>query len=120
MKLSELLAQKKRWRAHMRRVNALPRDYRLVYSQMQKYIFKIGPVEFEAGLDVLSGIAGLLEEGAAAGKDVLRVTGGDVAAFCDALMENVPTQLLVTQELAIRETEKALQKAVEKAQTKRQ
>lgn len=120
MKLSETLAQKKIWRAHMRRVKTLPRDYRVVYRQMQKYIFKIGPIGFDAGMDVLSGIIGWLEEGVAAGKDVLDVTGKNIAGFCDALMENIPTQLSGNQELAIRETAKALQKAAEKTQSAQQ
>ena len=119
MKLQEMIAQKKIWRAHIRRVKALPREYRIVYEEMQKYIFKIGPVGFEAGLDMLSGIVSLLEDGVKAGKDVLDVTGRDVAAFCDALVAEVPTELDAAQELAVRETAKALQKVVDKLKQKK-
>ena len=118
MKLREMFELKRKWRAHMRRVKKLPRDYQIVYHEMQKYIFKIGSVGFEAGLDMLSGIVSLMEDGAKAGKDVLDVTGRDVAAFCDALVAEVPTELAAAQELAVRETAKALQKAADKMKKK--
>ena len=69
MKLRDMIQQKKQWRAHMRRVKTLPRDYQIVYNEMQKYIFNIGTVEFEGTTSVLSGIVDLMPEGAAAGKD---------------------------------------------------
>ncbi|MBT9548153.1 MAG: DUF1048 domain-containing protein [Candidatus Sericytochromatia bacterium] len=70
----------------MARVKALPQEYQIVYSEIQKYIFKASPFELSDGTDVLSGIIGLFEEGAALGKNVLEITGNDVAAFCDALI----------------------------------
>ena len=39
-------------------------------------------------MDLLLGIVDLFEEGAALGKEVLDVTGSDVAAFCDDLMKS--------------------------------
>ena len=119
MKLQELIQQKKQWRAHIRRVEKLPRDYQIVYHEMQKYIFLIGTVEYEDTIQVLSGIVDLFAEGAAAGKDVLDVTGRDVAAFCDALVAEVPTEQAAAQELAVRETAKALQKVVDKLKQKK-
>lgn len=84
--LQELIAGKKKWRALMARVKALPQEYQIVYSEIQKYTFKASPFEFSDGTDVLSGIIELFEEGAALGKNVLEITGNDVAAFCDALI----------------------------------
>lgn len=110
MKLQEMIQQKKQWRAHVRRVERLPRDYQIVYHEMQKYIFLIGTVEYEDTIHVLSGIVDLFAEGAAAGKDVLDVTGRDVAALCDELVAGVRTFADISQE----ETDRAVQKAVEK------
>src|SRR5215468_6730028 len=62
-----------KWRAHMARVKALPQDYQIVYKEIQKYLFKVGPVELTDGTDLLSGIIDLFEEGAALGKGVLEV-----------------------------------------------
>ena len=80
-----------KWRAHMARVKALPPDYQIVYKEIQKYFFKVGPVELTDGTDLLAGIIDLFEEGAAVGKGVLDVTGTDVAAFCDDLIKDSRT-----------------------------
>ena len=110
MKLQELIQQKKQWRAHMRRVEKLPRDYQVVYLEMQKYIFLIGTVEYEDTIQVLSGIVDLFTEGAAAGKDVLDVTGRDVAALCDELVAGVRTYADIAEEQADRAVRKSMEK----------
>ncbi|MEA4926936.1 MAG: DUF1048 domain-containing protein [Syntrophomonadaceae bacterium] len=83
MRIQDIIKGKKEWRAHVARVKALPQDYQIVYREIQKYLFKVGPVELTDGTGLLSGIVDLFEEGAASGKGVLKVTGSDVAAFCD-------------------------------------
>ncbi|MCP3027755.1 DUF1048 domain-containing protein [Halobacillus sp. A5] len=98
MSIKKIIEGKKEWRAHVARVKALPQDYQIVYKEMQKYLFKVGPVELGEGIGLLSEILSFLEEGAAAGKDVLEVTGTDVAAFCDALIEDSKTYLDLYQE----------------------
>src|SRR5574339_773699 len=85
-----------KWRAHMARVKALPQDYQIVYKEIQRYLFNVGPVELTEGTDflstdLLSGIIDLFEEGSARGKGVLEVTGSDVAAFCDDLIKDSKT-----------------------------
>jgi DNA-binding ferritin-like protein (Dps family) len=85
--IQDIIEGKKQWRAHMARVKALPPDYRIVYKEMQKYLFKVGPVDLHDG-PVLSGIVDFFEEGVAAGKGVLELIGDDVAAFCDGLETN--------------------------------
>ncbi|WP_336774322.1 DUF1048 domain-containing protein [Paenibacillus sp. MMO-58] len=91
MSIRDIIEGKKEWRAHVARVKALPRDYQIVYKEIQKYFFKVGPVELTDWMGVLSGIIDLFEEGAALGKGVLEVTGSDVAAFCDDLIKNLKT-----------------------------
>jgi len=118
MKLREMIQQKKQWRAHMRRVKRLPRDYQIVYNEMQKYIFRIGTVEFEGTTSVLSGIVDLMQEGAAAGRDVLDVTGRDVAALCDAMLAGERTYLDIAQEESDRAVLKAMEKEAQKAARK--
>ena len=89
MNIKEIIEEKKEWKAHMARVKALPKDYQIVYKEIQKYIFKVGTVEAKDSMDLLLGIVDFFEEGAALGKEVLEVTGSDVAAFCDDLMKNL-------------------------------
>ena len=85
MTIRDIIEGKRKWRAHMARVKALRSDYQIVYREIQKYLFKLGPATLPDGTSVLSGIIDLFEEGAMAGKSVLQVTGSDVAVFCDEL-----------------------------------
>ena len=98
MSIRDMIEGKKEWRAHVARVKALPRDYQIVYKEIQQYLFKVGPVELTEGTALLSGIIDLFEAGAAAGKGVLEVTGRDVAAFCDDLIKDSKTYADICQE----------------------
>ncbi len=111
MSIQDIIEGKKEWRAHMARVKALPQDYQVVYQEIQKYLFKVGPVELAEGVGVLSGIVDLFAEGAAAGKDVLAVTGRDVAAFCDALIQDSKTYADLYQESVNYEVKKAMDRS---------
>ncbi|MFD0204340.1 MULTISPECIES: DUF1048 domain-containing protein [Saccharothrix] len=97
MGIQDIIEGKKQWRAHTARVKALPPDYRIVYQEMQKYIFKVGPVDLTDGT-LLSGIVDFFEEGVAAGKGVLELIGPDVAAFCDDLIGDSRTYADAYQE----------------------
>ncbi|WP_181794329.1 DUF1048 domain-containing protein [Streptomyces sp. WELS2] len=96
MSIQDIIEGKKQWRAHVARVKALPPDYQIVYKEMQKYLFKVGPVSLSDG-PLLPGILGFFEEGVAAGKGVLELIGTDVAAFCDDLIKDSPTYADVYQ-----------------------
>ena len=97
MGIQDIIEGKKQWRAHMARVKALPPDYQIVYKEMQKYLFKVGPVDLADGT-LLSGIVDFFEEGVAAGKGVLELIGNDVAAFCDDLIKDSRTYADIYQE----------------------
>jgi len=114
MSIQDILEGKKEWRAHVVRVKALPQDYQIVYKEIQKYLFKVGPVELTEGTGLLSGIVDLFEEGAALGKSVLEVTGSDVAAFCDDLARDSKTYTDTYQESIGDEVNKAAKKATER------
>ncbi len=116
MSIRDMIEGKKEWRAHMARVNALPRDYQIVYKEIQQYLFKVGPVELSEGTGLLSGIIDLFEAGAAAGKGVLEVTGRDVAAFCDDLIKDLKTYADIYQESVDREAAKTIIRAADKAE----
>lgn len=114
MRIQDIIEGKKEWRAHMARVKALPQDYQIVYKEIQKYLFKVGPVELTEGTDLLSGIVDLFEEGAVLGKDVLEVTGRDVAAFCDDLIKDSKTYADIYQASVALEVNKAMKKVTDK------
>jgi DNA-binding ferritin-like protein (Dps family) len=95
--IQDIIEGKKQWRAHVARVKALPPDYQIVYREMQKYLFKVGPVDLADG-DLLPGIVDFFAEGAAAGTGVVELIGTDVAAFCDDLLKDSRTYADVYQE----------------------
>jgi DNA-binding ferritin-like protein (Dps family) len=76
------LESKKEYKAFMKKVNSLPKDYAFVFKKIQKYMWNFG---FGFGEEIIN-LYELFEASAAEGKYVLNVTGEDVAAFADELM----------------------------------
>lgn len=97
MGIRDIIEGKRQWRAHMARVRALPPDYRIVYEEMQKYLFKVGPISLIDG-DLLSEIVGFFETGVTSGKSAMELIGPDVAAFCDGLIGDEQTYADLYQE----------------------
>ncbi len=97
MGIQDIVEGKKQWRAHMTRVKALPPDYQIVYKEIQRYLFKVGPIDLPDGR-LLSGIVDFFDEGVAEGKGVLELIGNDVAAFCDDLVKDSGTYADIYQE----------------------
>ncbi|MEV4001653.1 DUF1048 domain-containing protein [Actinomadura sp. NPDC049753] len=97
MSIRDIIEGKKQWRAHMARVKALPPDYQIVYKEIQKYLFKVGPVDLLGG-PLLSDILDFFEEGVAAGRGVMELLGNDIAAFCDDLIKDSRTFADIYQE----------------------
>ncbi len=111
MGFKEMIEGKKEWNAHIARVRTLPKDYQIVYNEIQKYLYKVGPVELNEGIDLFVNIVDLFEEGAHLGKGILEVTGKDVAQFCDNLIEG---SSLYSDKYDI-EVQEAVSKAMKKA-----
>lgn len=84
----EARRQKAIWKNTKRRVKNLPNDYQFVYKQMQKYIFKVALLDETEVNAIFTEVMHLFEQGVLSDKHVLEVTGHDVAAFCDALVED--------------------------------
>lgn len=114
MNIKDIVKGKKEWRAHMVRVKSLPKDYQIVYEEIQKYLYKVGPVELNEGIGLFVGIVDLFEEGVLLGKGVLEVTGSDVASFCDDLIKDSGTYADINQEYVDKEVDKAMKKVIEK------
>lgn len=114
MQLRKILEGKREWRAHMSRVKSLPKDYQIVYEEIQKYFYKIGPIELSDGIGLLTGIVDLFEEGALQGKGVLEVTGNNVADFCDDLLRDSKTYFDHYQESINQKVNQAMIKSLDK------
>lgn len=81
-------SDKREWRVMEARSKALPADYLFAYNEIKKYLWK------SSGLIVIDPFRNLLdmfEEGVANGKQVLEITGNDVAAFCNELVRGEKT-----------------------------
>lgn len=97
MGIHDVIEGKKQWRAHVARVKALPQDYQIVYKEIQRYFFKVGPVGLTDG-SLLSGLVDFFEQGVADGMGVLELIGDDVAAFCDDLVKDSSTYAEIYQQ----------------------
>lgn len=97
MGIQDIIEGKKQWRAHLARIKALPPDYQIVYKEIQRYLFKVGPCDLADG-HLLCGLVDFFEEGAAAGQGVLSLIGPDVAAFCDDLVKDSATNADIYQD----------------------
>ena len=89
--LNKIIRSKQEYKRQMARIKALPEDYQYVFKEIQSHMWQFAS---GAGYDIMEihyGLIELFEEGAAEGKNVLEVTGEDVAAFVDELLKNVRT-----------------------------
>ena len=83
MKFKEIIEEKKEWYALQNAVKKLPKDYGIVYKEIQRYFFKIGVSD----LQVLGELLAIFEDGVKRNQAVLDVTGKDVAAFSYSLLD---------------------------------
>lgn len=88
MSLRDSIKEKQEWNALQKRAKALPHDYWIVYKEMQTYLLTILPYDIKLSYQTLIELVELFEAGARDGKDVLDVTGKDVATFADNLKQN--------------------------------
>lgn len=90
--LKSIKEDKREYKKYEARVDALPQDYNYVFEKMTKYMWSF--CGGGNGYDMITLHADLLdlfEAAALEGKDVLDVTGTDIAAFCDELLRNART-----------------------------
>lgn len=81
--ISKMIREKKEWRAFQARVKKMPKDYQIVYKEVEKYLFNFAT---GSGMDTVNGIYQLidfLEEGAKAQIPVLDYVGQDVGQFAE-------------------------------------
>lgn len=84
------MEEKRAYKQLMKRVGALPEDYRFAFRKIQHYMYSVGPpggdMAIFTDLGMFTDLVDLLEASAAEGKQVLDVIGNDVGAFCDEFM----------------------------------
>jgi DNA-binding ferritin-like protein (Dps family) len=84
------MEEKRAYKQMMKRVDALPKEYRFAFHKIQHYMFTVGPVggdmKIFTDLTMFTNLVDLFEESAAEGRQVLVVIGSDVGKFCDEFM----------------------------------
>lgn len=83
------IREKREWREHVRRMEALPADYQYTMKQIEKFMWNFATDGQMVA--VFDEIVDLFEDGAAAGRTVLEVTGDDVAGFCQSILAEIQT-----------------------------
>lgn len=89
--IKKIMQSKREYKEQMARVAVLPEDYQYVFKKIQRHMWMFTS---GAGYDMMkvhSDLIELFETGAAEGKQVLEITGEDVAAFCDELLRSART-----------------------------
>ena len=84
------LEGKKEWKALEARAKALPEDYQTVYQEIKNYVWHGGTGVMDPS-NMFKRVVAIFEEGAAAGKSVIDITGADVAAFVDEQIRDEQT-----------------------------
>ena len=89
--IKKMFASKREHKQQMARVEALPEDYQYVFKKIQSHMWMFAA---GAGYDMMKihyDLIDLFESGAAEGKQVLEITGEDVATFCEELLRSAST-----------------------------
>ncbi|MCM3213700.1 DUF1048 domain-containing protein [Niallia taxi] len=87
----KMLGDKKEYKMMMARVEALPEDYQFVFKKIQNYMWQFSTGNGMDMLHIQNELIELFEGGAAEGRQVLEITGEDVATFADELVANAKT-----------------------------
>lgn len=87
----KLIGDKKEYKVMMARVEVLPEDYKFVFKKIQNYMWNFSAGNGMDMLHIQYELIDLFEAGAADGRQVLEITGNDVASFADELVANAKT-----------------------------
>lgn len=85
---------KKVYKQMMKRVNALPEDYKFTFHKIQHYMYINGVGDINIFVNLLD----LFEDSVADGRQVLDVIGDDVSKFCDEFMSTSVTYIETLKE----------------------
>ncbi len=91
LNIGKMIESKREYKRQMARVNALPEDYRYVFKKIQTHMWMFAAGSGYDMLKIHYDLIELFESGAAEGKQVLEITGEDVASFCEELLRSAKT-----------------------------
>lgn len=86
--IKKIMEDKKEYRRQMARVDAMPTDYQFVFKKIQTYMWNFAGGSGHDMVKTQYDLIDLFQHGADTNKDVLEITGNDVAGFCDDLIRD--------------------------------
>lgn len=78
------LDEKREYNEYIKRVKALPRDYRFAFKKIQSYLYNVNLTGCD--MKLFEALVELFEASASQGRAVIEIIGQDVAGFCDELV----------------------------------
>jgi len=106
----KMIGDKKEYKMMMARVEVLPEDFQFVFKKIQNYMWNFSTGNGMDMLHIQYELIELFETGAADGRQVLEITGDDVASFADELVANARTYFAKYREDLNQSIEKQLGK----------
>lgn len=96
------MEEKRAYKLMMKRVDALPKDYRFAFRKIQHYMYSVGSPDDDmtifTDLTMFTDLVDLFEASAAEGRQVLDVIGSDVGKFSDEVMRASVTNTQTSRE----------------------
>ena len=89
--IRKITESKREYRQQMARVEALPKDYQYVFKKIQSHMWMFAAGSGYDMMKIHYDLIELFEAGVADGRHVLKITGEDVASFCDELLRSART-----------------------------
>lgn len=90
--LKNIKKDKREYKEYLERIKALPADYRFAFKKMTRYMWSFsGGGDGYDMMKIQSDLLELFESAAVEKKNVIEITGEDVAAFCDELLQSAKT-----------------------------
>lgn len=80
------------YKAYKKRIQALPKDYQIVFEEIEAFMWNFALGFGRGMMSVLTDILELFESGAQGGKNVFSIVGEDVSDFCDGILKEVQAQ----------------------------
>jgi len=84
--------EKRDYRIYKKRIQALPKDYQIVFKEIEMYMWNYSSGDGRGMMGVLRDLLELFESGAQGGKNILDIVGNDVSNFCDGILKEIGAQ----------------------------
>ncbi|MBN2404520.1 MAG: DUF1048 domain-containing protein [Coriobacteriia bacterium] len=89
MSISEMIAEKRRYRQYKARTKQLPADYHTAIEALERYLMYFGAItKGDTLLSMLDDLADLFEQSAANGTPIRAVVGDDPVEFAETFLQN--------------------------------